>query len=358
MVAVATTVGISVMIESFRGSVSVWLEQILNADLYVAPAAVDSGDRNAVLLSDTVATLAGLPQVDQISLYRRTRVAYRDRRVEVIGAELAPRSRPGYHLLSSEAEAAWRDFDQGGIMISEPLAYHFGLQPGDALELTTPSAPRSFRIAGIFHDYGSEHGRILLRLRDYQTLWRDAQISSAALFVVPGTDLDVAAAAAVAAGGPTQSLLVSPSAELRRTSLRVFDRTFTITGVLRSLAVLIAFVGIFSALMALLLERSREFALLRATGLTGVELAKLLTLQTGLMGLAAGVMAIPTGLLMAAVLVGVIQQRAFGWSMQFSVPAETLFQAILIAGTAALLAVCYPAWRLARREPAQDLREE
>jgi putative ABC transport system permease protein len=140
--------------------------------------------------------------------------------------------------------------------------------------------------------------------------------------------------------------------------LEIFDRTFLITGVLRLLAVAVAFVGVLSALLAMLMERSREFAILRANGVTPREILYLLSLETGFLGLTAGVLAIPTGLLLAAVLVHVINQRAFGWTMSLTIEPLVLFQALGLATVAALIAGLYPAWRAARSHPAASLRIE
>jgi putative ABC transport system permease protein len=110
--------------------------------------------------------------------------------------------------------------------------------------------------------------------------------------------------------------------------------------------------------MALQLERAREYAVLRATGVTPGGLFGLIALQTGLMGLLAGLLALPLGLVLAKLLILVINQRAFGWSLQTLVPVQVLFEALLLALAAALLAGLYPAWRMSRTQPAAALREE
>jgi putative ABC transport system permease protein len=127
---------------------------------------------------------------------------------------------------------------------------------------------------------------------------------------------------------------------------------------LRLLAVLVAFVGILNALMAMQIERSRELAVLRAGGMTPRQLWGLVTGETGLIGALAGLLALPLGIIQALVLILVINRRSFGWSMQISIEPIILFQALLLAVFAALLAGIYPAWRMARTLPALALREE
>jgi putative ABC transport system permease protein len=145
---------------------------------------------------------------------------------------------------------------------------------------------------------------------------------------------------------------------LRAASLEVFDRTFQVTSVLRLLAFIVAFVGVLSALMALELERSREFGVLRATGVTPGEVWKLVVTQTGLIGLAAGVLAVPMGIVLSVVMIFVINKRSFGWTLQMHVGPDVIVQAIALALVGALLAGVYPAWRMSRTSPALALRGE
>lgn len=127
---------------------------------------------------------------------------------------------------------------------------------------------------------------------------------------------------------------------------------------LRLLTVGVAFVGILSALMALSLERRAEYATLRTLGITPAELRNLLFLQTGLMGIIAGVMALPLGIAMSQILVSVINVRSFGWSMEYQVSATVLAESLLLAIVAALVAGLYPAHKLSRLSPAEALRQQ
>jgi putative ABC transport system permease protein len=140
--------------------------------------------------------------------------------------------------------------------------------------------------------------------------------------------------------------------------MRIFERTFTITEVLRWLAGLVAFFGILSALLALELERTREFGVLRAIGFAPWQLRRLMLMQTGLLGLVAGLIAIPLGVTLAALLVFVINERAFGWSMAFVIPPRILAGGVMLALAAALAAGIAPAVRMPRVPLAAALREE
>ena len=145
---------------------------------------------------------------------------------------------------------------------------------------------------------------------------------------------------------------------LRELSLEVFDRTFAVTRVLRLLTIVIAAVAIISALAAIQLERAREFAVLRATGVTRRGMAGLLMGEGFLMGVAAGILSLPLGLSMSMVLVRVINRRSFGWSIDMAVNPEHLLTALALGGIAGLMAAVFPALRMTAAPPASGLRYE
>src|SRR5690606_40011232 len=123
--------------------------------------------------------------------------------------------------------------------------------------------------------------------------------------------------------------------DIEALTLAIFDRTFAITDVLRLLAILVAFVGVLSALSAQQLQRQREYALLRAVGMDGGQVARMMLGQTLVMGAGAGLLALPPGLMMSQVLIDVIHPRSFGWSMQCRVPWPIVGQAMLLVLLAA-----------------------
>ena len=359
MVAFATTVGVGVMVDSFRGGVAIWIKDLLNADLYLAPTGTEGGNNAEVLQAVTLAALRTTPGVATVSTYRRASAELGGRPIQLIAAELAPAAQAGYRLIAGDPATAWHAFQTGeSVLISEPLAYRQRLNVGNSLPLMTADGLHEFAIAGIYLDYGSEHGRILIQRSSYERYWHDADIGSAAVFAVVGENLATLRERLQERLGTLQPLMIRPNRDIQARTLEIFDRTFTITNVLRLLAILVAVVGVLSALSALQLERAREFAVLRATGMTPREIGFLVSLQTGFMGAVAGLLAFPVGLLLAAVLIFVINRRAFGWTLPYHVDPWLLLETLALAIIAALLAGLYPIWRMARTRPADALRAE
>ncbi|MDJ0833807.1 MAG: FtsX-like permease family protein [Gammaproteobacteria bacterium] len=354
MVALAATVGVAIMVESMRSSVSDWLQDLLNADLYIAASGFQDG---VSLPPGMIDEARQLPTVSALSLYRNIKLPIDGQRTSLIAAQLAAPSRQGFDLLQQQTDDAWSGYEDGGIMISEPLANRTGLAPGDSLRLPTPAGDVDFIVAAIFRDYASEHGRLFLDLSVYREYWQDARVDTLALFGKSGQGQSLRQLVSERLAD-RYAVEFTEARAIYRESMAIFDRTFRITEVLRILSILVAFIGILSALMAVQLERRKEFAVLRAIGLTRSQVSLLIMLESAILGVLAALVAIPTGMAMAWVLTDVIQLRAFGWTMPFIIQPGPLWFTLLLGLLAALLASLYPAWQASRGHPAPQLRED
>jgi putative ABC transport system permease protein len=359
MVAVATALGVGLMVGSFRQTVVRWLETSLVADVYVsAPGPVGSRP-DATLAPEVAARLARAPGIVAVGTYRRVEVRSAGGPTQLVALGTAAPSRRQFRFLEGAPAEVWSAFEDGGAaIVSEPYAYRRGLRVGSTLRLGTDRGERELPVAGVFADYGSDQGVVMVSRQTYEALWDDRGVSSLGLFAAPGKDVDALVAELRRLAGPGQAVLVRSNRALRESSLAIFDRTFAVTAVLRVLALVVAFVGVLSALMALQLERARELAVLRAQGLTPGQVWGVVTIQTGLMGLVAGLLAVPVGMAMALVLVFVINRRSFGWTLELALDPLVLAQGVGVALVAAALAGVYPAYRMARTPPALALREE
>ncbi len=358
--AVSATVGIGVMVDSFRTTLVHWLAVTLREDVYLAPPTVVAGKNLSTLDQELIEMVRREPGVASLSLYRGVdalaRTGSHSGQARLVGLDASPAARRAF-LFFARSPEVWQRFEAGGLLVSEPFAYRWGLAPGSQLDLLTETGYRSFEVAGVFADYGSPEGAVLLSRPVYVRSWGDPLVTSCALTATPGTDVDDLVERLTRRLG-SREVLVRSNRALREASLAIFERTFAVTGVLRTLAVVVAFVGLVSSLIALGLERSREIAILRSLGLTTSQVWQLLAVQSGWMGLWAGLLALPLGLVQALGMIYVINKRSFGWTLQFSLSPSILVQAVLVALAASLAASVVPAWRQARLPVAAALREE
>jgi putative ABC transport system permease protein len=328
-VAVSATIGVSVMVDSFRDSVNAWLEQTLQADIY---AGTPRGNFDPELIEN----MSRLPGVAAVSTNRRSWHENEGGRTQVLATRMAP----------------------DVVLVSEPYAYRNRIAAGDGVSLRTTNGDTPFRVVATYQSYDIKASALMMSRQTYDRHFEDPGVDSIGIYLDEGVDADDVIAAMRAISRDRQELLINSNMKIRDLSLEIFDRPFVITDVLYWLAIGVAFIGILGAMLALQLERARELAVLRALGMTPWQLGGMITLQTSVIGLLSGLAAIPLGLVMAYVLIDVINRRAFGWQIDMAVAPDILLSAVLYAIVAALLAGIYPAWRSTQSEPALAMREE
>lgn len=358
-VALAATIGVGVMVQSFRVTVVSWLEAVLQADVYIQPPTLVARGGDSRLTPETIAQLTALDGIDFWYTIRTQNVETNIAPLQLVAISGGARQEATFRLKTGAPEDVWplvRDGTHG--VVSEPFALRHGVGLGDTITVDTERGATPFIVAGIHFDYASDLGAMVIYRSRYAELFADEDVSGLALFAAPGVDPDALRQSVEQAAIGGQAVIVRSNAGLRSYVLDLFDRTFLITAVLRMLALGVAFVGILSAFMALLLERSREFAVLRATGVFRKELWQIVTLESAFLGLSAGMASVPLGLVLAGALIYVINVRSFGWTLQVHVDPLVLLTAVALALAAAVLAALYPAWKSAQAAPAQALREE
>ncbi len=359
MVAVAVSVGLQLMVGNFRSSVFHWLSDRLDADLYVSMPALASSGSASGLSVELKQRIAALPGVKALSTVRRIRVRKDGSVTRVNAYEMAPSSYAGFRFVHGAPERIWPAFEQeDAVIVTDAFAWLHDVHVGGALTLRTDSGDHAFQVVGIYTDYNTGSGIVSMSRRTFERHWRDHRFSGIGVYAEQGVDLDRLCREIETLGGPGQLLQVTLQKRIIERSMEIFDQAFAITDVLRWLAATIAFVAVFSALMAIQLERRREFGILRANGVTPGQLRRIIYTETGLMGLVAGVLALPLAVCIAATLIFVINRRSFGWRMDFILEPGILLQGLGLAVLAALLAGVVPAVKLSRLNPAEALRTE
>jgi len=355
-VAMATVLGVSIMISSFRYSVEQWLEQSLRGDLYISvqDSRESGSDGIPGSLITQLAKLEGIDRVAELSSFR-SETDFGRLRTASLSADAAALAT----LIDPLPDSQERYTQGEGIFISEPLAYHQQLSVGDQITLYTENGSLPFAILGIFRDYSSSRGVISLPPAILKNQWPSIKPKALIAYLKPGADQQriIQKLRTLLKTYSGHQQLVS-NTEIRNTSLAIFDQTFAITHVLRFLVLIVAFIGLISALLALQLEKARQHAVLRATGMSLGQLGRAIIFQSSLLGLFAALISMPLGWLLSDRLIHVINRRAFGWSMEAQIPVEVIPQTLFLALLAALLACIYPIIKQRQQTIATSLREE
>ena len=345
--ALALAVGMGMMILGFRDAVGDWVTKLLRADVYVSVEGRALEPAEVQRIGD-LESVRALSSVRRVTLEDGTAMTAYDMNREAFD---------GMQKLSGDPELAWPAFRDGeGVMLTEPLAQKRGLTAGDTIELMAPSGPRELPVVAVFRDYSSEQGFVAASDELYLRWFDDPSVDNLGVYLVEGAS-PAAFGEAVARMLPDDSINWITPEQVRRQSLAVFDRTFRISWALATLVGLIALVALTSALLAQGLERSREYATLRALGLPPGGLFGLVTIQSGGLTAVALITALPLALLIHYSLSLLIQPRAFGWSVPAGwPPLEPVALVVPVALVLGALTGLYPAWRIGRRPMVEHLR--
>ncbi len=356
MIAISVIIGVGNMVGSFRSTVVSWLSNTIQADLYISPASHLSRKLDNTL-KDAFQQLPGVEEVYSIQTRQIRFGDYANSSIVSLDRDVAKRT---WIWRSGDDHVMEQKFNQGWVFISEPFAFKHGIQgkKGSALMLETSMGPQEFRLAGIFRDFSSEQGIIIMQDNTFRRFWGDDSVFGVSLFVKEGASVDKVRKEIEREFGAKHKLIIRSNKGLREAAIEVFDRTFTITIALQILAGLVAFIGVLNTIMSLMLERSREIGTLRANGMTINQLWRLVFTESGFIGLLSGLFAIPLGTAMAWILVFVINKRSFGWTLDFVLNPGTYMEALVIALTAALLAGIYPVVAMLQKPVAELLRTE
>ena len=366
-------VALTVMVASFRDSVTRWLDVVLPADLYLrATSSGRSANSGTQSSSDTatfspafVQALAQLPGVERTGTLR-TRSLQLDPAqpaVTLIARSLEGGAAQALPLvgLSLPAPAG-----QIGIYVSEPMVELYGAKPGalfaplsNALGTTSGSAPAAFFVAGVWRDYARQFGAITMDARDFERLTGEREVSDVSLWLAPGASEGTVQAAVreLAARQPSgidgsgSSIEISSVGQIRATSLRIFDRSFAVTYWLQAVAIAIGLFGIAASFSAQVLARRKEFGLLAHLGFTRRQVLAVVAGEGAAWTAIGAVAGLLLGLAVSVVLVKVVNPQSFHWTMDLLVPwgrLVVLCGAVVVAGTVT-------AWLAGRSAAGRDV---
>jgi len=358
MVAVGMTVGLSIMVGSFRQTVNVWVDQTLRGDLYVEPVGRGVTGSATRIPPELVQRVRSLPGVAAVDTYRSIQISYGDRLAYLIGIDFAVQRDHGQmQFLKGESRAVFDDaLQRGHVIVTESFAFRNRLTVGDTVRLDTPTGEVRLPIAGVFYDYATDAGAILIDYHVYQRLWNDDRTENMAIYTEPGASVDQVRSALIQAAGDELILFVTPNQSLRSRVMQVFDQTFQITYALQAIAILVAVLGVVTTLTGLILQRGREIGVLRAVGALRGQVRKMVLVESGLIGLIGALMGCVCGVALSVLLTYVINKQFFGWSIQMTIDPWLFVQAtVLMVGTA-LAAGLIPARLAATRVAAEAMR--
>ena len=345
--ALALTVAMVVMVASFRDSMTQWLDQVLPADLYANFKQLNLGDeflKNPDLLN----TLEKVPGIDRYELNLQRKILFQSDRPEVTliarpiqqgrSAPTLPLIGPIYPLSALSDQSALPV-----VYVSEAMVDLYDWHPGTIQILPAFNERQGSQkvwVAGIFRDYGRQHGALVMDLGTYQTISGDQQYSGIAIWLVNQADPATVLTALRAAIPQFRDQEFMNRSDLRALSLTIFDRSFALTYALEIAALLVALFAVATGFAGQALLREKEYALVYYLGQSSTQRIVWISTESGLLLGLAVIWGTLLGLIMSQILIHRVNPQSFHWTMDTSVPffaLITLMLALLGLGIAAAL---------------------
>ncbi|MFM8654478.1 MAG: ABC transporter permease, partial [Verrucomicrobiota bacterium] len=321
-VSVGMALGVAIMVHSFRATVDRWIGDSIRADLFIAPSTNLVAGSLEPLDPEAEAIALQLPGIRAVGSYREIRLFLDGAPAKLAACKLdVLKTHNPLPILSSLPGDPYEICRTGEYaFVSENFARRRHLKPGDTVSLPTPNGLRTIQVAAVFRDYTTESGLILLDRSIYQKITGDMNLTSLALHLEPGTPVQPLIDSLRAQLRPRGEFLIYSQTALRDEALRIFDRSFAVTELLRTLAIGVAALGVTLSLTALVAERTREIGVLRATGARRGQVLRTIMTEAGYLGATGVTLGIVTGFVVAAVLMQVINRAFFGWTIDCTRP--------------------------------------
>lgn len=349
IVSLAAIFTIAAFVNSVRGSLLAWVDQMVTADIIISSGARTAGPRNVSLREEPAAGLRGLPGVKIVDLYRLIRANYQGRPivVESFSAVESARVRT-LPMAQGDGARALREMGEGkGAVVSESFQTRFGKQVGDSFELVTPSGPVTFKVLGIYIDYSSDIGSVLIDRALYKKYWRDQLVDAFDLWLEPGVDMAALIQKIKEGYGEKYQLFISTHRELKDAVLRIMEQSFVVNYAVEIVALVVAIFSVINTLLASILDRTREIGVLRAIGATQSQIRRIIVMEAGWMGLIGGLLGLFAGSVMAYHHVVFNTKLLTGWTFQFYYPYDVAGLVVSATVVLCLLAGYGPAKKAA-----------
>jgi putative ABC transport system permease protein len=360
MTALSMLISISIMILSFRKTVDLWVEQSINGDVFVFPGSYSLTGYSALLPIEVSRALPSLPGVKAVDSFRALEVEYQNQPTLIASVDgQVFLNMKVIRFTHGDPRAILNQFAAGqSILVTESFSLKHQVKPGDRIRLNTPKGEKDFLVSGVFYDYSTDWGMILLEKKLYQSLWNDETFHSAGIYLKEGVSQETFKKMIRERFSKPYQLFLVSHRELRNEILKIFDQTFTITYSLELIALIVAFLGIINSLNALIIERQRDIGILRALGAFRRQVEKTVLIEAGMIGFFSHILGLIAGFLLSLLLIYVINKQSFGWTIQFSIPLRSLIESWLLVMVTSLGAGLIPARRAARLEVVEPLRME
>lgn len=343
-IAITSNMAMNIMVDSFRGATEQWLQQRLVSEAYLY---VDSVNTNTFYRN------SGLSE-SQLTPRFVSRQVFKDTQIQVYSYPTTATFQQAM-LFSNALPDVWQRFSAtsqetlDGVLVNQQFLHANQFSLGEVFTMRDPVTQQSVAvtIAGVFYDYGNPRGQVLL-----PTGYFLGQSIEADLFAVNGLALPDIESALGDMGIAFDYYL---SEDLIALSMQEFDNTFVITDALNVVTLLVAALSLACTVSVLLDNTRAERFLFRSLGFSSRQILTGNILQYGMLLVLACVLAIPSGAVVAWVLIHQINFAAFFWTYPLTIQVQSILPVVFISVLIVLSTLYLPLRITSKKSLSEEL---
>ncbi len=242
-------------------------------------------------------------------------------------------------------------FDDRNAMIGYKLANRLELKVGDSVVLVEGEQKKKLQIKGIVEAGDATDNVLIINLPLAQSWLHQPDLISHALFSVNNEHGQVEQfAEQLQKRYP--DLEIRPIRKVSASEGQVLDKIKGLMGLVSVVILVLSTLCVNTTLMAIVSERSREFALQKALGAKSSDIVRQIMAETLIIALFAVVVGIIAGYILAQVLGHTVFSASIG------LRAQVIPLTVILSLLVALIAAALPTYRAVNIEPAKVLKGE
>lgn len=290
----ALAAGVSLVVQtagtivSNRIALRDWVQESIAADLIVTSGSpVGAGGQSLPMDENLAREFKSLAQVEAALPIRFRKLPYRDTQVFIMAVEADQAS-----VIEKRRVVKGHEIEllriigekPGTVIASENFAALYNVKKGDIVTLPSKAGELKLEVVGSVVDYSWNHGTLIMNRKEFRTYYGDDKADVFDIYLKDGVDPLAAKQMLLTKYGATYGLHALTRKELQERIDDMIERLYGIAYGQQIVVMLVATLGVVTALLISVLQRRREMGLLRAIGASRGQVIRSVLAEACLMG--------------------------------------------------------------------------
>ncbi|MDK2792590.1 MAG: putative transport system permease protein [Deferribacteres bacterium] len=321
-ISTALIISMVTLIDSFKTSLSDWIDDNLRADIFIKSSSCSSNFCFEPLEEDVLQKIKTLDEVEAVSTFRAMPGTFKGKNI-LFGF--------GEERVVKKHHDGIENFNvTKSVAISEYLKVKYGIDKGDYIDIDTPKGTEKFKVREVFTSYSTTNGFIIFDNSFQKKYWGELKFTQISIYLKKGANPDNVIAELEDLINKNKSLDIYNNLTIRQKVIKIFDKSFAITYAIQLIALIVSLLGVGNMLYAVSLERRKEISILKYLGSSNKLLVKIYTFSATVIGILGTIYGSIPGGILSIIIIRVVNTKSFGWTIEFDVRYFKLFILLLI----------------------------